>query len=207
MSRIARLIKIFRVASRYRLDTFADEDRLPRSSRLLLQLGPWRLRALGDASRGERLRRALEDLGPVFIKFGQMLSTRRDLLPTDIADELAKLQDDVPPFDGEQAVSLVEQALGQSIEKIYAEFDVTPMASASVAQVHSATLHTGEQVVVKVVRPGIEKTIRQDIALLFTLARLVKRYLPDGWRLRPVEVVAEYELTILDELELFAGLS
>mgnify|MGYP001588109760 CR=1 FL=1 len=202
MSRIARLIKIFRVASRYRLDTFADEDRLPRSSRLLLQLGPWRLRALGDASRGERLRRALEDLGPVFIKFGQMLSTRRDLLPTDIADELAKLQDDVPPFDGEQAVSLVEQALGQSIEKIYAEFDVTPMASASVAQVHSATLHTGEQVVVKVVRPGIEKTIRQDIALLFTLARLVKRYLPDGWRLRPVEVVAEYELTILDELDL-----
>ena len=202
MSRLNRLLKIYRVASRYRLDTFADAERLRGVRRTLVRLGPWRMRRIGDLSRGERLRLALEELGPVFIKFGQMLSTRRDLLPTDIADELAKLQDDVPPFDSQQATQLVEQALGASVSELFARFEATPMASASVAQVHAAALHSGEEVVVKVVRPGIEKVIRQDIALLYTLARLVQRYIPDGRRLRPVEVVAEYELTILDELDL-----
>ncbi len=202
MSRLNRLLKIYRVASRYRLDTFADAERLRGVRRTLVRLGPWRMRRIDDLSRGERLRLALEELGPVFIKFGQMLSTRRDLLPTDIAGELAKLQDDVPPFDSQQATQLVEQALGASVSELFARFEATPMASASVAQVHAATLHSGEEVVVKVVRPGIEKVIRQDIALLYTLARLVQRYIPDGRRLRPVEVVAEYELTILNELDL-----
>src|SRR5690606_5279340 len=119
-----------------------------------------------------------------------------------IADELAKLQDQVPPFASEQAVALIEQALGAPVDKVFARFDVAPLASASIAQVHSAQLHNGREVVVKVVRPGIDKTIRQDIDLLFVLARLVARYLPDGRRLRPVEVVNDYQHTILDELDL-----
>jgi ubiquinone biosynthesis protein len=138
----------------------------------------------------------------VFIKFGQMLSTRRDLMPDDIADELARLQDDVPPFPEQQSIAIIEQALGKPVSELFAEFEAQPMASASVAQVHRATLPGGEHAVVKVVRPDIEPVIRQDIALMFTLAKLVQRYLPDGRRLRPVEVVADYELVILDELDL-----
>jgi ubiquinone biosynthesis protein len=202
MSRLRRLSKILRVFTRYRLDSFIDLEKLPRTPRWLLQMGPWRLFAMDPRSRGERLRMALEELGPVFIKFGQMLSTRRDLLPVDIADELAKLQDDVPPFQGEQAVAIIEQALGASVDDLFASFDPIPMASASVAQVHAAQLKSSEQVVVKVLRPGIEAVIRQDIALLLTLARLVQRYSADGRRLRPLEVVADYEITILDELDL-----
>ena len=148
------------------------------------------------------MRRALEELGPVFIKFGQMLSTRRDMLPAELADELAKLQDNVPPFPQEESIRLIEKALGQPVGQLFAEFEPTPMASASVAQVHRATLHSGEKAVVKVVRPDIEPVIRQDIALMFTLARLIERYLPDGRRLRPVEVIADYEVVILDELDL-----
>ena len=202
MTRVMRLARIIRVFSRYRLDTFLDRERLPKSGRWLFSLAPWRLLPVGQRSRGERLRLALEELGPVFIKFGQMLSTRRDLLPDDIADELARLQDDVPPFPAETARGLIEGSLGAPVETLFASFEVQPMASASVAQVHAATLHGGEQVVVKVVRPDIEPIIRQDIALLFTLARLLARYSPDGRRLRPVEVVSDYEITILDELDL-----
>jgi ubiquinone biosynthesis protein len=202
MSRVARLGKIIRVFVRYRLDSFVELERLPPAPRLLLRLAPWRLLPMDKRARGERLRRALEDLGPVFIKFGQMLSTRRDLLPPDIADELAKLQDDVPAFAEETALAIIESSLGAPVTELFGEFSITPMASASVAQVHPAVLKSGEQVVVKVVRPGIEKVIRQDIALLFTLARALQRYSPDGRRLRPLEVVADYELTILDELDL-----
>ncbi len=202
MSRVLRLAKIFRVAGRYRLDEFADPARLPSAARIALRLFPWRLHGSTDLPRGVRLRRALEELGPVFIKFGQMLSTRRDLLPEDIADELAKLQDDVPPFPEAQAMAIIEAGLGKPVDQLFARFEATPMASASVAQVHAATLPGGEEVVVKVIRPDIEPVIRQDIALLFTLARLVARYVPDGWRLRPLEVVADYELVILDELDL-----
>ncbi len=202
MSRLQRISKIAHVVTRYRLDKLIDTDRLPGSLSLLFAVGPWRLFPEPTMSRGERIRLALEELGPVFVKFGQMLSTRRDLLPPDIADELAKLQDQVPPFDSQLAINIIEQTLAQPIAELYAEFDPSPLASASVAQVHAATLHSGEEVVVKVVRPDIEKVIRQDIKLLFSIAKLVEKYLPDGKRLRPVEVVDDYQHTILDELDL-----
>ena len=154
--------------------------------------------------RGVRIRRALEDLGPIYVKFGQILSTRRDLLPDDIAIELNKLQDQVPPFSGELAKSIVEKALGRPVEELFAEFDSQPLASASIAQVHPATLHDGRKVIVKVVRPGISKTIQRDIDLLFTIARLARSYSREARRLRPVEVVEEYDKTIHDELDLLA---
>ncbi len=202
MSRALRLARILRIVGRYRLDELVDTSLLPTLPRLALALSPIRLHRAPDLARGVRLRKALEELGPVFIKFGQMLSTRRDLLPRDIADELAKLQDEVPPFPEAQSVAIIEKALGKAVGELFASFEATPIASASVAQVHAAELHGGEQVVVKVVRPDIEPVIRQDLALMFTLAQLVARYLPDGRRLRPVEVVADYELIILDELDL-----
>ena len=202
MSRLRRLGKIVRVCCRYRLDTLIDTDALPRRHAWLLRLAPWRLIAAGPRSRGERLRLALQALGPISIKFGQLLSTRRDLLPTDIADELAKLQDEVAPFAPARARAIIEQALAAPVAELFVSFDEEPLASASVAQVHAATLHSGQQVVVKVLRPGIEAVIRQDIALLFTLARLLARYSADGRRLHPVEVVSDYQTTILDELDL-----
>jgi len=201
-SRSRRLLRILHIAGRYRLQEFIDTDKLPALPRTLLRLPPWRGGQAVGLSRGERLRRALEELGPVFIKFGQLLSTRRDLLPPDIADELAMLQDKVPPFDEALAAAIIETALGKPVSTLFARFEELPMASASVAQVHGATLHGGEDVVVKVLRPDIKPVISQDLALMYTLARLVQRYLPDGRRLRPVEVVADYELTIFDELDL-----
>jgi ubiquinone biosynthesis protein len=202
VSRAARLAKILRTVGRYRLDELVEGEELSGLPRLALRLAPWRLRSVPDLTRGVRLRRALEELGPVFIKFGQMLSTRRDLLPDDIADELAKLQDNVPPFPEQQSIAIIEKALGKPVGELFASFETTPMASASVAQVHCATLYSGEQVVVKVVRPDIEAVIREDIALMFTLAKLAAKYHPNGRRLRPVEVVADYELIILDELDM-----
>jgi len=152
--------------------------------------------------RGVRIRRTLEDLGPIYIKFGQTLSTRKDLLPDDISDELVKLQDKVPPFPYEIAKKIVEQQLGMSLEAAFAQFDVEPLASASIAQVHTAVLHSGEEVIVKVLRPNIENKIYSDVGLLFELAKLAEKFWGDARRLRVVEVVAEFEKTILDELDL-----
>lgn len=202
MRRLSRSLKIAHTFIRYRLDTFFEELPLPWYMRGLLYLMVWRYVIPVTEPRGVRLRLALEHLGPVFIKFGQMLSTRRDLLPDDIANELKRLQDDVPPFAGTQAKQLIEKALGEPVEQLFQAFDIKPLASASVAQVHTAVLQDGTDVVIKVIRPGIERTIRKDIALLYTLAQLVHRAWVEGRRLRPVEVVAEYEQTLLDELDL-----
>ncbi|PSJ36603.1 ubiquinone biosynthesis regulatory protein kinase UbiB [Zobellella taiwanensis] len=154
-------------------------------------------------SRGKRIRLAFESLGPVFIKFGQMLSTRRDLLPPDIAEELALLQDRVPPFDGALARRQIESCLQQPIEALFDDFDEQPLASASIAQVHTARLKTGQEIVIKVIRPGIEKVIEADVSLMHSMASLIARLVPErSSRLRPVEVVEEYRKTLLDELNL-----
>ncbi len=200
MSRIHRLSTILRTVTRYRLDLFFDRDKLPRSARLLL--ASTRLLPKPSAPRGERLRRALEDLGPIFIKFGQLLSTRPDLIPADICSELDKLQDNVPPFDKAHFVAIVEDALGDSIDNLFLQFDREPLASASVAQVHAAVLPNGREVVVKAIRPGIEKVIEQDIKLLFTIARWLENNTIDGRRMRLMEVVSDYKNTIFDELNL-----
>ncbi len=200
MFRLLRLFKIFRVIAKYRLDHLAEYDRLPTALKILFY--PFTLLPKPKLSRGQRIRRTLEELGPVFVKFGQILSTRRDLLPKDIADELAELQDNVPPFDGEVAKSIIEAALHAPIETHFRDFHIKPLASASIAQVHEAKLLDGTEVVVKVIRPGILKTIQQDIRLLFSLAKFVQRYVPDGKRLHPIEVVEDYQNTILDELDL-----
>ncbi len=199
-----RLLRIQRVVIRYRLDDLLLALPLPFWLRTASYALPWRWlpRKALNLSRGERLRLALEELGPIFIKFGQLLSTRRDLLPADIADELAKLQDQVPPFDPDQSRALIEAQLGAKVGELFARFDAQPLASASVAQVHAAQLKSGEEVVVKVIRPGLEPVIRQDLAWLFLLAKLAEQVSADARRLRPVEVVDDYEKTIYDELDL-----
>jgi len=196
-----RMLRIAVVLARYRLDELLVELpplRIARAVRLV----PWGRRRVRELPRGRRLRLALEELGPIYVKFGQILSTRRDLLPPDIADELAELQDAVPPFPGEEARAIVEQQLKAPIDSLFARFDVEPMASASIAQVHAAELPDGEQVVVKVVRPGIEDRIRDDLELLGALARLARRYHPEGDRIRPNEIVEEFERFIYDELDM-----
>ena len=155
-----------------------------------------------DAPRGERLRIALERLGPIFVKFGQMLSTRRDLLPPDVADELARLQDRVPPFPSEESIRLVEKAFRRPLGDVFRQFDATPVASASIAQVHFAVLHDGREVAVKVLRPGMLAVIDDDLALMRKLAGWVERLSADGRRLKPREVVAEFDTYLHDELDL-----
>jgi len=198
--RLRRLAKIARVVGKYRLDKLLDKDSLPATLRALL--APAVLFGPNSAPRGERLRRALEELGPIFIKFGQLLSTRPDLVPSDICTELAQLQDNVPPFSSATFKTNIETALDSTVDQLFHSFEPEPLASASVAQVHAAVLADGREVVVKAVRPGIEKTIRKDIALLYSLARLLAKYSEDGRRLRPLEVVADYEVVILEELNL-----
>jgi ubiquinone biosynthesis protein len=200
---LVRLVEIQRVLLRHGLDDYVRATHLYRPLRFLFFLSPevWfeRRRRL---CRGERVRLALQELGPIFVKFGQAVSTRRDLLPSDIADELAKLQDRVPPFPGDIARELVGRAYGRPVEEVFQQFDTTPLAAASIAQVHAAQLRTGEEVVVKVLRPDMRAIIERDLEVLHALAGLAQRYWAEGRRLRPREIVDEYEKTILDELDL-----
>ena len=201
-SQALRLIHINRVLLRHGLDEVILATHLFRPIRFLIYLSPFYWFRRDRSAYPVRIRRTLEDLGPIFVKFGQILSTRRDLLPDELARELAKLQDRVPPFPGSKARAIIEKAYGKPVGELLEEFDETPLASASIAQVHTARLKDGKQVVVKVLRPGIEKTIKRDVDLLFTVARLAEKYWKDGRRLHPVEVVREYEKTIFDELDL-----
>ncbi len=196
-----RLLSIASVLSRHRLDEVLLASHLFRPLRWLRIFAPWSWFRTKNKNHGASIRLSLEELGPIFVKFGQILSTRRDLLPDDIADELSKLQDQVPPFDSELAKTIIEKAYGQPISEIFAEFELTPLASASVAQVHCATLHSGEDVIVKVLRPDIAPVIKRDIRLMYSIARKVERYWSQGKRLHPVAVVREFEKTILDELD------
>ena len=202
MKAFFRASRIGRVVLRYRLDDLLEGTPAERWLRLAKPFVPRAPAAIAAQSRGARLRLALQELGPIFVKFGQILSTRRDLVPPDVADELTLLQDRVQPFDGQSARRIVEQALGRPIEAAFASFDTTPLASASIAQVHAATLEDGRQVVVKVLRPTIEQQIDADIALLKSLAALVDRTHPRADKIRPREVVAEIESTLAAELDL-----
>jgi ubiquinone biosynthesis protein len=202
-SQTLRLLHINLVLLRHGLDEIIFAAHLLRPLRFLAYLSPWFWQRRRDPPPWPlRIRRALEDLGPIFVKFGQLLSTRRDLLPDDLAQELAHLQDRVPPFPGDQARAIVERAYGRPVAELLDDFCEQPMASASIAQVHGARLKDGRPVVVKVLRPGIEKVIRRDIGLMYLVAELAQRYWGEGRRLRPVEVVREYEKTIFDELDL-----
>ena len=199
-STVFRMIAIQRVLVKYGLSDVIKQTHLLRPLRFLFYLAPRRRDS--TAPIGERLRLALEELGPIFVKFGQAISTRRDLLPPDIADELAKLQDAVPPFPVEQAVAIIEGAYGESVDNVFERFDVEPLAAASIAQVHTAKLKAGNEVIVKVLRPGVQEQIESDLAVMRVLAGLADRYWEHGKRLRPLEIVDEYEHTILDELDL-----
>lgn len=204
ISRVARLARIQSVVARYGLEElFLKGSRLG-ALRYVFVLSPtrWLSNETRSLPRAKRIRLALQELGPVFVKLGQMLSTRRDLLPDDIGDELALLQDRVAPFSSADAREAIHMALGVPVEFLFERFDDTPIASASVAQVHGVVLQTGESAVAKILRPGIAETISRDVSLMYSLANLAERILPDGKRLRPREVVSEYERTIHDELDL-----
>ncbi|HUP97560.1 MAG TPA: ubiquinone biosynthesis regulatory protein kinase UbiB [Usitatibacter sp.] len=194
--RALRFLAILHTVGRYGLDEFLPRRGLAVRLVRLLHAGVRR-----DHPRGERLRLALESLGPVFVKFGQLLSVRPDLIPEDVAMELAKLQDSVPPFAWDAVAATLERAYGRPHGEVFRSFDTAPIASASVAQVHFAILPDGREVAVKILRPGIRAVIAQDVALLYVLADLVARG-SEGRRLRPREVVAEFENTIADELDL-----
>lgn len=205
MSYLAQFFRLFYISwvlVRHGLDDLILASHLFRPIRWLRYFLPWRWMPGRRLPRGQRIRRALEDLGPIFIKFGQILSTRRDLLPDDIATELARLQDQVPPFPDKDARRIIEQAFNKPVEELFAEFEATPFASASIAQVHGAVLHNGKSVVVKVLRPNIEPVIHRDIGLLYVIADNIERYWEPARRLHPTEVVEEFEKTILDELDL-----
>lgn len=202
ITRVFRLMRINFILMRYNLDGLILSTTWFAPFRFFSYFNPMHWVLKNKLTRGQRIRMALEDLGPIFIKAGQMLSTRRDLLPDDIAEELAKLQDCVPPFPGETAQRIIEEALGQKIDMVFSEFDLKPLASASIAQVHATTLLDGKSAVVKVLRPGIKKIIDRDVDLLFTLAGLANRYSVHGRRFKPKEIVEEIAHTLYDELDL-----
>ena len=197
---LLRLFKIIRIVFAYGLDEFILGHERVRGLEALVRLVLFWRRL--DAPRAVRLRRALERLGPIFVKFGQVLSTRRDLLPADLADELARLQDKVKPFDNRLAEQVITEALGCQLDQVFRRFDASPVASASVAQVHYAELHDGRRVAVKVLRPGILPVIESDLALLKVMALLVEKLFADGKRLKPRQVVAEFDRYLHDELDL-----
>jgi ubiquinone biosynthesis protein len=207
--RLARLFFIFFTAWRYGLLPLLRDNLKPGLRRSFLSILCW-ASPNSDLPRGKRIRLTLEALGPIFVKFGQVLSTRRDLLSEDIANELAKLQDQVPPFSNEESRHLIEKALGRSIEEVFVSFDATPVASASVAQVHFGVLRATEKhpewnqraVAIKVLRPGILPVIEGDIALMYDLAKIIERLSEDGRRLKPRENVAEFDTYLHDELDL-----
>jgi len=202
LGEISRLITIQKILVRYGLDEIAFASNVSRSTKILFYIFPWNWLGRKHGPRGERLRRALEELGPIFIKFGQLLSTRRDFLPEDISREFLKLQDNVPPFPSKEARRIIEDAFENKIEDIFLEFDDTPLASASIAQVHAATMKDGRKMIVKVVRPDVEDVIRRDLGLMYFLAKKAEQYTEDGRRLGPVNVIAEFEKTLLAELDL-----
>ncbi len=201
--RLLRLLRIATVVWRYRLDEIVVSSL---KNPTLVRLVRWTTFGAPRETRGVRLRRALEDLGPIFVKFGQVLSTRRDLLPTDVADELAKLQDRVPPFPSDIARREIERGLGRPIDAVFDDFENEPVASASIAQVHFAVLrdgpHAGKEVAVKVLRPNMLEAIDKDLSLLDTGAALVERLWRDGKRLRPRDVVREFDTYLHDELDM-----
>lgn len=196
---IRRVVRIVGTALRFRLDTIPRALQIDHWTRYLF---PTSLLPVPQTPEAKRFRLALERLGPVFIKFGQLLSTRRDLLSVEYADELARLQDRVPPFQSATAIATIEREIGRPLNAAFGTFSEQPLASASVAQVHEATLTSGEEVVVKVIRPGIEQVIREDLALILALAKLLERLSSDARRLHLIRVVEDYEKTILAELDL-----
>ncbi|KTD76411.1 ubiquinone biosynthesis regulatory protein kinase UbiB [Legionella waltersii] len=199
---LIRLIYINYILAKNGLDNVVVSLRLFAPLRFMVYLNPWNWFRKEKLSNGEALRKTLEQLGPIFIKFGQALSTRPDILPDDIARELSKLQDKVPPFSSEKALNIIEQTYGQSAYDIFAQFDPVPLASASMAQVHAATLKTGEDVVVKILRPNMRRIIQQDLSIMHTIANLAHRYWSESKRFKPKEIVDEFETTLLDELDL-----
>jgi len=199
---VPRVLRVASVLLAYRLDELVDAAHLFRPLKLLRPLLARPRPGVATLSRGARLRLALTELGPIFVKAGQVLSTRRDLVPGDIADELALLQDQVPPFPGSEARAIVERELKAPVTQLFARFDETPLASASIAQVHAAALPDGREVVVKVLRPGIDQRIARDVALLHSLGELAQRWHPNADKIRPLDVVAEVEKMLENELDL-----
>jgi ubiquinone biosynthesis protein len=200
---IIRLLAIQRVLVRHGLDELIATTHLFRPARYLFLLSPWTWgQRRSEQPRGVRIREALQELGPIYVKFGQAVSTRQDVLPDDVGAELAKLQDQMPPFPSDEALSEVNRIYGKSWNEVFAYFDQEALAADSIAQVHVARLYSGEEVVVKLLRPGVRKQIERDLEVMYALASLAKRYWKDAKRLRPTEVVAEYEKTILNELDL-----
>jgi ubiquinone biosynthesis protein len=195
-----RLINIQRVLVRYGLDEIITQTHLFRPLRFVFYLFP-RAKDVSEPL-GKRIRLALIELGPIFVKFGQAISTRRDLLPTDVADELAELQDRVPPFPAEEAIAILDGIYGKSVNDVFSRFDAEPFAAASIAQVHTAALQDGKEVIVKLLRPGVRELIERDLDVMFAIAKLADKYWSLSKRLRPLEIVAEYEKTIIDELDL-----
>jgi ubiquinone biosynthesis protein len=197
-----RLLRVAATLLRYQLDDLVDSAHLFRPLKLIRPLLPRPRANIRNLPRGERLRMALTELGPIFVKAGQVLSTRRDLVPADIADELALLQDQVPPFPGSEARAIIERELRAPVSTLFARFDEQALASASIAQVHAATLHDGREIVLKVLRPGIDKRIARDISLLHALGELAQRWHPAADKIRPLDVVAEVEKMLSNELDL-----